>query len=124
VVLRDANGDGNFFTSTEIIASSAGGTGNESVELINPPDGNYQAWVHGFTVTGTPTFPLTIDAVHGKDMTITGLPSSPVAAGTPVTLHLSFTKSMTAGQDYKGELQLGPPVAPTLLSVPIVVHRQ
>jgi hypothetical protein len=31
---------------------------------------------------------------------------------------------MTAGQDYKGELQLGPPVAPTLLSVPVVVHRQ
>ncbi len=122
-VLRDANGDGNF-TSDEIIASSAGGTGNESVELINPPDGDYQAWVHGFTVTGTPTFPLTIDAVQGNDLTVTGLPSGPVAAGTPVTVHVGFSKSMTAGQDYKGELQLGPPVAPTLLSVPIVVHRQ
>lgn len=122
-VLRDANGDGNF-TTDEIIASSAGGTGDESVELVNPPDGNYQVWVHGFAVSGTPTFPLTIDAVQGKDLTVTGVPSGPVAAGTSVTLHVAFSKSMTSGQDYKGELQLGPPVAPTLLSVPIVVHRQ
>jgi hypothetical protein len=27
-------------------------------------------------------------------------------------------------QDYKGDLQLGPPSAPALLSVPIVLHRQ
>ncbi|HEX8927397.1 MAG TPA: hypothetical protein VGA45_00660, partial [Actinomycetota bacterium] len=46
------------------------------------------------------------------------------AAGTAVTLHVTFSKSMTAGQDYKGELQLGPPAVPTLLTVPIVVHRR
>jgi subtilisin family serine protease len=122
-VLRDANGDGQF-TTDEIIGSSAGGTGNESVELVNPPDGNYQIWVHGFGVTGTPTFPLTLDAVQGKDLTVSGVPSGPVPAGRAVTLHVAFSKSMTAGQDYKGELQLGPPAAPTLLSVPVVIHRQ
>jgi hypothetical protein len=31
---------------------------------------------------------------------------------------------MTAGQDYTGELRLGPPAAPTLLCVPIAVHRR
>jgi hypothetical protein len=122
-VLRDANGDGQF-TTDEIIGSSAGGTGNESVELVNPPDGNYQICVHGFGVTGTPTFPLTLDAVQGKDLTVSGVPSGPVPAGRAVTLHVAFSKSMTAGQDYKGELQLGPPAAPTLLSVPVVIHRQ
>ncbi len=74
--------------------------------------------------SGTPTFPLTVDAVQGNDLTISGVPSGAVAAGTAVTLHVTFSKSMTAGQDYKGELQLGPPAAPTLLSVPIVVHRR
>jgi hypothetical protein len=122
-VLRDANGDGQF-TSNEILGAGATSSGTESVEMVNPPDGNYQVWVHGFAVSGTPTFPLTIDAVQGNDLTVTGVPSGPVAAGTAVTLHVAFSKSMTAGQDYKGELQLGPPSAPTLLTVPVTVHRQ
>ena len=96
-LLRDANGDGQF-TINEIIAASAGGTGDESISLVNPPDGDYQVWVHGYAVAGTPTFPLTV--------------------------HVAYSKPMTPGQDYKGELQLGPTVAPSLLTVPIVVHRQ
>jgi hypothetical protein len=60
-VLRDANGDGKF-TPDEIIGSSTTGSGDESVELVDPPDGNYQVWVHGFAVSGIPTFPLTLDA--------------------------------------------------------------
>lgn len=59
-----------------------------------------------------------------RKATISGVPNGAVAAGTAVTLHVTFSKSMTAGQDYKGELQLGSPAAPTLLSVPIVVHRR
>ena len=92
--------------------------------LVNPPDGNYQAWVHGFAVAGSPTFPLTIDPVQGTDLTVTGVPAGPVAAGTPITLHVTFSKTMTSGQDYFGELQLGPTTAPNAMSVPIVVHRQ
>ena len=42
-VLRDANNDG-VFSPSEIVASSAGGTANEAVDLVNPPDGNYQIW--------------------------------------------------------------------------------
>jgi hypothetical protein len=122
-LLRDENGDG-AFTVDEIIAASAGGTGDESISLVNPPDGDYQVWVHGFAVAGTPTFPLTIDAVQGNDMTVSGVPSGPVPAGTAVTVHVAYSKPMTAGQDYKGELQLGPTVAPSLLTVPIVIHRE
>jgi Subtilase family len=121
-IVRDANNDG-VFDLSEIVGSSAGGTGVESVTLINPLDGNYQAWVHGYSVAGTPTFPLTISPVQGNDLTVTGLPSGSVPAGTPVTLHVTFSKPMTSGQDYVGELQLGPVSAPNALSVPIVIHR-
>jgi hypothetical protein len=75
-------------------------------------------------VSGTPTFSLTIDAVQGNDLTVTGIPAGAVPADTPVTLHVEYNKAMTAGQDYFGELKLGPPVAPDLLSVPITIHRQ
>jgi subtilisin family serine protease len=122
-LLRDANGDGNF-TADEIIAASAGPTGDESISVSNPPDGNYQVWVHGFAVAGTPQFPLTVDAVQGNDLTVSGVPVGPVAAGTPVTVHVAFDKPMTSGQDYFGQLQIGPTVAPSLLTVPVVVHRQ
>ena len=40
-----------------------------------------------------------------------------------MTLHVDFAKSMTAGQDYFGELLLGPDSAPTALHVPITIHR-
>ena len=93
------------------------------VTLVAPPDGNYQAWVHGFAVAGSPTFPLRIDAVQGNDLTVTGLPAGAVPAGTPVVIHVDFSKTMTSGQNYKGELQLGPPAAPTALSIPIQIHR-
>ena len=70
-IVYDANNDGDFSLS-EIIGASAGGTGDESVTLVNPPDGNYQAWVHGFAVAGTPTFPLTIDPIQGTDLVVSG----------------------------------------------------
>jgi hypothetical protein len=121
-IVYDANNDGQF-TAAEVVASSAGADGNESVTLIKPDDGNYQAWVQGFSVAGTPTFPLTIDPIQGTDLTVSGLPSGALPAGTPVTIHVEFSKAMTSGQDYFGELQLGPPAAPGALSVPITIHR-
>jgi hypothetical protein len=121
-VVYDANNDGNF-TAGEIVASSAGGTADEAVDLIRPADGNYQIWLHGFQVSGTPSVELTIDAIQGNDMTVTGVPSGAVPAGTPVTLHVAFNKAMTAGQDYFGELLLGPAAAPTAMTVPVKITR-
>ncbi len=121
-VVYDANHDGHF-TSDEIVASSATSSGNERVEMTAPPDGNYQIWVHGFSVTGTPTFPLGIDVTEGNDLTVSGLPTGGVPAGTPVTVHVTYSKAMTAGQDYEGELLLGPPSAPAAIHVPVLIHR-
>ncbi|MET0145219.1 MAG: S8 family serine peptidase [Ilumatobacteraceae bacterium] len=121
-VVRDANGDG-AFTDDEIVASSTTGTANESVEIVRPADGAYQVWAQGWSVAGHPQFKLTIDAVQGTDLTVSGVPAGPVAAGAPVTLTVDFAKPMTAGQAYVGELLLGPSVAPTALSVPIEITR-
>ena len=121
-VVRDANNDG-VFSPSEIVASSTSGTANESVDLISPPDGNYQIWVHGFSVAGTPAFTLNVDAVQGNDLTVSGVPTGPLAAGTPVTLHVDYNKAMTPGSEYHGELLLGPPTAPAALSVPITITR-
>ena len=123
-VVYDANHDGQF-TSDEIVASSTTTTANESVTLVRPPDGNYQVWVHGYSVTGTPGITLTINAVQGNDMAVTGLPSGPVPAGQPVTVHVTYSKpAMVSGQSYFGEVLLGPPSAPSLFSVPVRVDRQ
>ncbi len=121
-VLRDANNDG-VFSPSEIVASSAGGTANEAVDLVNPPDGNYQIWVHGFSVSGTPSFTLNVNAIQGNDLTVSGLPTGPVPANTTVTLHVDYNKAMTPGQSYNGELLLGPTTAPSALSVPIKITR-
>lgn len=68
--------------------------------------------------------PLTIDAVQGNDLTVSGVPSGPVPANPPVALRVTFDEAMTSGQDYKGQLLLGPSTAPTAVTVPITVHRQ
>jgi hypothetical protein len=121
-VVHDANSDGNF-TNAEIVASSATGTGNESVELVAPEDGNYQVWAQGWAISGTPSFTLTIDAIQGTDLTVSGLPSGPVAAGTPVTITVDYAKTGLADGDWFGELLLGPPSAPSALKVPIKVTK-
>ena len=121
-IVYDANNDGQF-TSSEIVASSAGADGNESVTLVKPDDGDYQAWVQGFSVPDNTPFDFTLDPIQGNDLTVSGLPAGALPAGTPVTIHVEFSKAMTSGQDYFGELQLGPPAAPGALSVPITIHR-
>ncbi len=122
-VVFDENGDGSF-TNDEIVAASATGTGNEFVELTRPEDGDYQVWVQGWAITGTPTATLTIDLIQGNDLTVSGTPAGAVPAGTPVTLTVDYAKAdMEDGASYFGELLLGPPSAPTALAVPIEVTK-
>jgi hypothetical protein len=121
-LLRDANNDGQF-TAGEIVASSTSGGGNEAVNVVRPPDGNYQIWVHGFSVSGTPSATLTVTPVQGNDLAVTGVPAGAVPAGTSVTLHVTYNKAMTAGQSYLGELLLGPKSAPSAFTVPIQINR-
>lgn len=122
-VVYDANGDGTF-ASDEIVGASTTPSSNEAVELVRPADGDYQIWVQGWSVSGSPSFELAIDPIQGNDLAVSGVPDGEIPAGTPVTIHVEGAKAMTAGEDYFGELLLGPPSAPTALSVPITVHRE
>ena len=122
-ILRDANGDGTFSFPTELVASSATGSGAEAVSMTLPDDGNYQAWVHGFGITGTEATQVHLDIVQGTDVTVTA-PAGPVTAGTPVTVHGTWAKALTPGQVYHGEVLMGPASAPTAISVPITITRQ
>lgn len=108
---------------SEVVGSSTTSTAHEAVTLIHPADGNYQIWAQGWSVSGTPTATLKIDALQGNDLTVSGVPSGAVPAGTLVNLTVNYNKSMTSGQDYFGELLLGPNEAPAALSVPIKITR-
>lgn len=73
---------------------------------------------------GTAPVPLTVDAVQGNDLAITGAPAGPAPAGQSVTLHVIYNKAMTAGQSFFGELRLlGPKTAPSAFTVPVEIDR-
>jgi hypothetical protein len=122
-VVYDANGDGSF-TNSEIVASSTGPSGaDEFIELVRPPDGDYQVWAQGWSVGAPEDITLGIDVVQGTDMTISGIPAGAITAGTTVTLTVDFSKTMVVGEEYFGEILLGPSVAPTALRVPVSITR-
>jgi hypothetical protein len=122
-VVYDANNDGQF-TNDEIVGSSTGPAGsNESVTLIRPLGGDYQVWVYGFQVSATDTTTgntVGVDVVEGNDLTVIGAPVGEVAANDPITLHVSYANATGTG-DLKGELLLGPSVAPSAVTIPITV---
>ena len=122
-IAQDANGNGTLEPTDPIVAASATGSGDESVTMVRPDDGLYFVLVHGFAIAGSPTFPLTIDAVQGNDLTVT-VPSGAIPAGTPVTVHVDYANpALVAGQTYKGEIRMGPPSAPSALTVPVSITR-
>ena len=109
---------------SEIVASSTSGTANEPVELIAAagrqlPD--LAARLRRSPARRAST--LTVNAIQGNDLTVTGVPPGAVPAGTPVTLHVTYNKAMTAGQSYFGELLLGPKSAPSAFTVPVQINR-
>lgn len=119
-IFYDAGNDG--FTWDDLVGSSTTGTSDEIVTVINPSDGNWRASVHGWDVSGGGTYDLRIFAVQGTDIT-SSTPSGAVSAGVPVSFSIDFSKVMLDNTTYEGLLQLGPPEAPTAVSVPILVHR-
>jgi hypothetical protein len=122
-VVFDENSDGNF-TNGEIIASSTGPAGSdEFIEIVRPPDGDYQVWAQGWQVSGTPNVTLGIDVIQGTDMTVTGIPAGAIPAGMEVTLTVNFSKAMVLDETYFGEILMGPSAAPSALRVPVSITR-
>ncbi len=119
------DGDGTFECGTQdaLVASSTTPTAFEKVRLTLPPDGRYWITVHGWNVPGgSQPFDITINAIQGTDLNVSGVPSGPVAAGSPVTFQVSFSKTVTPPATYYGLLFIGPAPAPTALQVPVIIR--
>ncbi|MFN8472693.1 MAG: S8 family serine peptidase [Anaerolineae bacterium] len=121
-LLRDGNGDGKFTSPDEVVAASTTSTAQESVSLTRPVDGAYEILVHGYSVPGgSATFRLTLDLVQGFDVTVRGVPNGPLAANTPAHMQVCYKKTVSPGEVVQGDVLLGPSVAPSTFTVPIVI---
>ncbi|KPV53844.1 hypothetical protein SE17_07270 [Kouleothrix aurantiaca] len=104
-----------------LAAASTSSTANESVSIQRPADGEYTILVHGWNVPGgSAPFTLTIDAIQGTDVRLSGLPSS-IPAGGSATLTVAWDASGKPAGTYKGVVFFGPAAAPTLFRVPVTV---
>ena len=120
-LLHDANEDDDFNWNNEQIAASATVGPDEFITLTFPDPGDYQIAVFGSHVPSPPTsFDLTVQAIQGTDLTLTGIPSGTIPAGeTAVTL--GWQKSVQPGEIWEGLLYLSPSFAPDALTTDVYV---
>lgn len=107
--------------SGNLIAASTTSTANEAVSISFPEDGEYTILVHGYNVPGgSAPFDLTIDAIQGGDVSVSGLPAQ-IPAGGSGNVTVSWNASGKPAGTYKGVVLLGPKAAPGLFRIPVTV---
>jgi len=115
-VLYDANRDGLFDWTYEVLAVSGTTSASEHIRLMRPNDGRYRIAIHGYRVPKPATFDLTLTIPDRRDLTVVR-PAGPVRRGRPETLLLTFPPAPPGAS---GIVFLGPPeaaVIPVELSV-------
>ncbi|MFQ6059759.1 MAG: PKD domain-containing protein [Thermoplasmata archaeon] len=116
-LLRDENSNGLPDWGTEIIASSTSPTEKESVSIKRPSNGKYWVFVHGWSIGGfSSTFDISIDAIQGRDIGVSEVPTGPIVAYEPVSFNASYSLPAVDGL-YHGIIFAGPSSAPGVLSV-------
>jgi hypothetical protein len=94
--------------TSDLVASSGGGTAEETIRIEEPPAGTYDLYVvlygaaPGQTSVTVPTYLWNLDGAAKGNLTVTPA-SAPVTAGVPVTLTAAWS-GLTAGQRYLGRL--------------------
>jgi subtilisin family serine protease len=97
--------------TANLVASSGGGSAEETIRIEEPPAGTYDLYVvlfgaaPGQTSVTVPTYLWNLDGQAKGNLTVTPA-SAPATAGTPVTLTAAWT-GLTAGQRYLGRLNYG-----------------
>lgn len=97
--------------TTELVASSGGGTAEEQIQIENPPAGTYDLYVvlfgaaPGQTSVTVPTYLWNLDGQAKGNLTATPA-SQAVTAGTPVTVTAAWS-GLTAGTRYLGRISYG-----------------
>jgi len=106
----------------QLVAYSATASVEEHARLQQPADGLYWVLIHGWAVPGgSSTFDMDINAIQGRDLTVSNAPTGAVPANTPVTFTLSGNVPYEAGAEWQGVLLMGPTDSPTALSLPVTV---
>jgi len=109
-------------TTWTLLASSAGATSDEHILVTSPADGTYLLGIDNYSgPAGTVDAVFTI--VQGTDLAVSGTTTNTVAANTPVTLTVAYSKTMNPGDVYQGTILLGPTKAPSALEIPVTIHR-
>jgi hypothetical protein len=104
-----------------LVGASFTPTDTEAVEILFPVDGTYRIDVHGFQVLdGSDDFDLTINAVQGTDVTVSGLASSIPAGGTD-SFQVAWSIAGRPAGTYDGLVILGPANAPGLFRIPVTI---
>lgn len=128
LVLNDSNHDGLFDQTTEVIGQSVSEFADEEVRIQGLRDaGDYQIWVHGYTVARPVTYTLRVEVLDGTTFTVRTLQNE---AGQ---LHADVPKDFricASGNDVEsnvdevdGVLLLGPSSVPSLFVLPLRWYR-
>jgi subtilisin family serine protease len=94
--------------TSNLVASSAGGSAEETIRIEEPPAGTYDLYVvlfgaaPGETSVVVPTYLWNLDGTAKGNLTVTPA-TQPASAGVPVTLTASWS-GLTAGQRYLGRI--------------------
>jgi hypothetical protein len=119
------DGDSSFECGGDdvLLGSSTTPTAEEQFHITTPPDGDYWIAVHGWNVPGgSQPFDITINAIQGTDLSVSGVPSGAVTAGSPVSFQVTFSKSVAPPDTWYGLVFVGPAAAPTALQIPVTVN--
>ncbi|HEC34120.1 MAG TPA: DUF11 domain-containing protein [Chloroflexi bacterium] len=98
-------------------------TANEHVLVLNPASGQ---WMIGVNNWSGPAGHFNLDMLvqsRVPGISVTGLPTGTVPAGTPVALTVHYDYPLTPGECYDGVVVVGPPEAPGLKEIPITICR-
>lgn len=94
--------------TSNLVASSAGGSAEETIRIDDPPAGTYDLYVvlfgaaAGQTSVPVPTYLWNLDGAAKGNLTVTPA-TAPASAGVPVTLTAAWS-GLTAGQRYLGRI--------------------
>jgi uncharacterized membrane protein len=106
---------GNAFvvhTAPYAVLDDANGTAGQPYNL---------SWTQTVTVTQDLPGGLMVSTTE-PELTVSGVPSGPITAGTPVTFNVDYAGIFTPGSSWYGYVQMGPDYAPQIIDVPVDIN--
>ena len=102
--------------------SSAGADANEHIFLPNPEDGDWLIAIDNYSGPAGNFNLQKVVMMRSPGIHATVDPTGPLAANTPVTVHVEYDAPLAEGVNV-GSLFIGPPEAPQLKEIPITITK-